>query len=287
MSDPERKDVEPGLYVVATPIGNLADVTRRAVDVLRSVDAVYAEDTRRTGVLLQELGIDASLRSFHEHNAARRTEEILERLADAKSCALVSDAGTPTVSDPGRRVVHRALAEGHRVVPVPGPSAVVAALSVSGLPADRFAFLGFPPRKGTDRETWLTRLTSIPLTVVAFESPRRISDLLRDLVDRGLESRRCVLCRELTKKFEEVRSGALEDVLGGLDPETVRGEITVVLEGAEPEGWENRRRAVTRDARRLLSEGRSTRDVVRHLRERHGVPRNDAYDLALEVEGET
>jgi 16S rRNA (cytidine1402-2'-O)-methyltransferase len=286
MSDPERKGLEPGLYVVATPIGNLGDVTRRAVEVLRSVDAVYAEDTRRTGVLLRELGVDANLRSFHEHNAARRTEEILERLTEGRSCALVSDAGTPTVSDPGRRVVRRALEEGLRVVPVPGPSAVVAALSVSGLPADRFAFLGFPPRKGAERETWLARLASLPLTVVAFESPRRISDLLQDLVDRGLESRRCVLCRELTKKFEEVRSGTLEDVLGGLDPETARGEITVVLEGAEPGGWEDRRRAVTRDARRLLSEGRSTRDVVRYLRERHGVPRNDAYDLALEVEGE-
>lgn len=281
MKEPE--DLEPGLYVVATPIGNLSDVSRRSVRVLGAVDAVYAEDTRRTGVLLAELGIEAGLRSFHEHNAARRTEELLELLGQGGSCALVSDAGTPTISDPGRRGVRAALDAGHRVVAVPGPSAVVAALSVSGLPADRFAFLGFPPRKGGDREAWLERASGLPLTVVAFESPRRIGDLLGDLSVRGLGDRRCALCRELTKRFEEVRSGSVSDVLERLDPESVRGEITLVMEGAEPGGWEDRRRAVAREARRLLSEGRSTRDVVRHLREEHGVPRNDAYELALEL----
>lgn len=275
--------MESGLYVVGTPIGNLSDLSPRAAETLRGADVVYAEDTRRTGRLLKEVGSEASLRSLHEHNEAARTGEVLERLRAGGRCALVTDAGTPAISDPGRRVVAAVREEGLDVVPVPGPSAVTAALSVAGLPADRFAFLGFAPRSGREREAWMERLRRLECTAVVFEAPGRVSDLLGAWTDLGLGDRDCVLCRELTKLHEEVvRStvAGLEERLAGTE---VRGEVTLVLEGGEAPGWERRRGEARRAARRLLREGATTRDVSDHLQERYGVPRNVAYQIALEL----
>src|SRR5690606_31434587 len=171
------------LYLVSTPIGNLSDMTRRAVDVLRGADVVFAEDTRRTGVLLSHYGIEARLISAHEHNEASRASLVVELLGEGKNVALVSDAGTPLLSDPGARVVRGALDSGYDVIPVPGPSALLAALVASGLPADRFTFFGFLPRKGGARQSLLEELASSPHTAIIYESPQRLRALLEDLRD--------------------------------------------------------------------------------------------------------
>lgn len=273
-----------GLYLVSTPIGNLSDITSRAVEVLRRADLVYAEDTRRTGILLSEIEADSAVRSLHEHNEASRTGEILSRLRSGERCALVSDAGTPAISDPGRRVVAAALEAGATVVPIPGPSAVLAALAVSGLPADRFCFLGFAPRRGAEREGWMARAEALESTLVVFESPRRLAALLREWRDRGMGDRRCVLCRELTKKFEEIRPGTVSGLLEQVADREIRGEVTVVLAGASPSSWEEARPEIEAEARDLLRSGRSTRDVVAALGDAYGIPRNEAYDLALRLD---
>ncbi len=273
------------LYVVGTPIGNLSDLTSRAREVLGRVDRVYAEDTRRTGRLLQEIGADVPLRSLHEHNEARRTGELVEELAGGRACALVSDAGMPAISDPGRRAVSAARDAGARVVPIPGPSAVSAALAVSGLPADRYAFLGFPPRGGTDRAEWLERSVSLPLTVVVFESPRRVAALLEEWTERDAGDRRVALCRELTKVYEEVRRGTVAELLRWCRREEPRGEVTLVLEGREiGEAWRDRLEEVRRRARELAAEGRRTRTISDALQRDFGVPRNQAYEMALEAD---
>lgn len=275
--------METGLYVVTTPIGNLSDLTERAREVLRSVEVVFAEDTRRTGRLLTSLEASPDLVSLHEHNEASRIPELLHRLGGGAAVALVTDAGAPGVSDPGRRAVEAVLEEGHAVRTVPGPSAVTAALSVSGLPADHFVFLGFPPRSGGDREAWMERCARLEWTGVAFESPNRVGALLGEWAGRGLGERSCVLCRELTKLHEEVVRGPVSELVERVGEEPLRGEVTVVLAGGERAGWEARREQVEAAARRLVAEGCSTRDAAERLEASFGVPRNDAYRLALEA----
>lgn len=273
--------MESGLYVVGTPIGNLDDLTVRASETLRAADVVYAEDTRRTGRLLASVGAEVALRSLHAHNEAERTEEVLARLREGGRCVLVSDAGTPAVSDPGRRVVAAVLEAGLRVVSVPGPSAVLAALSVAGLPADRFEFAGFPPRSGREREAWLARLAESPVTCVLFESPRRLERLLEDLDEAGLGERRAVLCRELTKLHEEVRRATVGELWRSLAGARVRGEVTLVVEGRAEGASAPSARAVEAEARRLAAAGLSTRDIADRLQEELGVPRNEAYEAGL------
>ncbi len=273
--------MDSALYVVSTPIGNLADITDRARDALREADVVYAEDTRRTGRLLAWLESSAPLRSLHEHNEASRTAEVLERLENAEACVLVSDAGTPVVSDPGARLVRVVLEAGHRVVPLPGPSAVTAALAASGLSGDRFAFLGFPPRKKTDRAAWIELASRMPMAVVAFESPRRVGSLLRELEGAGLGSRRCTVCRELTKLHETIRHGTVAELVADFGDET-KGEVTLVFEGkAETATWEDRREEIDRAVVGWVAEGMSRRELQVRLAEDFGLPRNAAYKIAL------
>lgn len=271
------------LYVISTPIGNLSDLTDRARRSLREVDRVYAEDTRRTGRLLDRVDSEADLRSLHEHNEARRTEELVGELAEGRSCALVTDAGTPVVSDPGRRAVAAAAGSGFRVVPVPGPSAVLAALAASGFAADRFVFLGFPPRSGRDRREWIVRCRDARETVVAFEAPQRVGDLLADWRRAEMGSRGCVIGRELTKMHEEIRRGTVAELAESVADEELRGEVTLVLEAAPEPGWEEHREEARRRARQLGRSGASTRDIVARLEEEFGVPRNAAYDIGLQV----
>lgn len=271
------------LFVVSTPIGNLSDLTDRARRILAEVDLVYAEDTRRTGKLLARIGSEAELRSLHEHNEARRTEELVESLGGGRDCALVSDAGTPAVSDPGRRAVAASAEAGFRVVPVPGPSAVLAALAGSGLPADRFVFLGFPPRSGGEREEWLTRCREARETVVAFESPQRVAALLRDMREAEMGERRCVLGRELTKMHEEFLRGTVSELASSVGGDELRGEVTVVLEAGSAPGWEEREEEVRRRARELDRAGGSTRDIAETLEEEYDVPRNEAYQIGLDA----
>ena len=273
------------LYVVATPIGNLDDVTLRALAVLREAALVLAEDTRRTRVLLDRHGIAARPVSLHAHNETARTQQVLAALADGKAVALVSDAGTPLVSDPGERLVARALADGHRVVPVPGPSAVLAALVASGLPAERFTFVGFLPRRAGERTRQLAELAPRPETLVLFESPRRVGALLVELAAAFGERRACV-ARELTKLHEEVVRGKLGE-LAARFADGARGEVTVVVEGAavatgpEPLAEETLRARV----REALAAGLSARDLATQLARETGLPRRTLYALALEESG--
>jgi len=223
------------LYVVGTPIGNLEDLSPRARDVLGRVSAVAAEDTRRTSGLLSSIGLEKPLIALHEHNEERRTESLLARLAAGESLALVSDAGMPLVSDPGWRLVERALEAGIDVRVVPGPSAVTAALVVSGLPTDRFVFEGFLPRRASARDARLAELASEPRTLVLFEAVHRVRDTLDALVRAFGPDRRAALARELTKIHEQVVRGTLASLAAALGREIpLLGEFVIVVEGAPP-----------------------------------------------------
>jgi len=265
------------LHVVATPIGNLEDVTLRALRILGEVDLVLAEDTRRTRALLTHHGIRARLRSLHAHNEAARVKEVLALLGEGRSVALVSDAGTPLVSDPGERLVARVAEAGLPVSPVPGPSALLAALSVAGLPTECFAFLGFLPRARKGRAAALERWRERPESLVLFESPRRTRATLRELAE-SLGDRPACVARELTKLHEEVSRGTLTELADAL-AEPVRGEVTIVVAGgtrATPSVAD-----LDAEIRRLLDEGRSVREVAETLAAAHTVPRRGVYARAL------
>jgi 16S rRNA (cytidine1402-2'-O)-methyltransferase len=223
--------LRPGtLYLVATPIGNLEDITLRALRTLKECDLVAAEDTRRTGQLLHHFGITKPMLSYFQFNEAKRSEELLERLRRGEKIALVTDAGSPGISDPGERVVKAALAAGFRVEPVPGPSALVAALTASGLPTDEFHFIGFLAHKSGRRRKELERLKNVGGTLVLYESPYRIEKLLGELKDI-MGERRVVLARELTKKFEEQLRGTPDELLELLKTRSLNGEFVVLVAG--------------------------------------------------------
>jgi 16S rRNA (cytidine1402-2'-O)-methyltransferase len=216
------------LYLVATPIGNLEDITLRAIRVLRECDVIAAEDTRHTGVLLKHFGIPKPMISYHAHNEARRTQEIVDRLGRGEKVALVTDAGSPGISDPGERVVQAALAAGFKVEPVPGACALVAALTASGLPTDEFHFIGFLPHKSGQRRKELERLRSVAGTLALYESPFRVEKLLGELVE-VMPDRPVVLARELTKKFEEFLRGTPVELLSRLQNRSIKGEFVVLI----------------------------------------------------------
>lgn len=275
----------PGtLYIVATPLGNLGDLSTRAAEVLRSVAVVAAEDTRRTRGLLSHLGASPRLLSYHAHSDDGRLETLLEILDAGRDVALVSDAGTPVVSDPGVDLVAAAREAGATIVPIPGPSAVAAALSAAGLRGDRYLFLGFIPRKGGERARLLSRAATEEWSVVLFEAPPRLVDLLQDLGTVAGADRRAVVARELTKLHEELRAGTLEELAGYYSEHPPRGELTIVVEGtgtpAEPP---DRTGDAVEQAALLLAEGLTRREVVRRLSETLGLSRNDAYRLVMEL----
>jgi 16S rRNA (cytidine1402-2'-O)-methyltransferase len=224
--------LRPGtLYLVATPIGNLEDITLRALRTLRECDAVAAEDTRRTGQLLKHFGIAKPLLSCFQFNEARRSQEIIERLRLGEKIALVTDAGSPGISDPGERVVRAAIAAGLRLEPVPGPSALVAALTASGLPTQEFHFVGFLPHKSGQRRARLEQLKAVPGTLVLYESPYRVGKLLVEL-EEVFPERQVVLARELTKKFEEYLRGRPAELLGAVAGRSLKGEFVALVAGA-------------------------------------------------------
>jgi 16S rRNA (cytidine1402-2'-O)-methyltransferase len=272
------------LYIVSTPIGNLEDVTQRALTVLRSVDRALAEDTRHTAILLRRYEVRVPLVSLHEHNEAARAGEVVGWLAAGENLALVSDAGTPLLSDPGERLVNAVLAAGYDVVPVPGASALLAALVAGGLPTSPFTFFGFPPRSGTARAELLRRLVAADHTTVCYESPNRLGRLLEDLSATGAGERRAVVARELTKVHEEFRRGTvLELAAYYAEHPLVRGEVVLLLEGgvSPPAPAE----AAEELARALLAEGLPASTAARELARRLQLRRNQAYQIIQEVGG--
>lgn len=271
------------LFVMATPLGNLGDLSVRAADVLRAVDVVAAEDTRRSRTLLDHVGARPRVVSYHAHSKDSRAEELMDTLGAGASVAVLTDAGTPSISDPGRSLVERALDAGIEVVSIPGPSAVAAALSVSGLPADQFTFLGFLPRKGPDRGRLLQFIANSPWTVVLFEAPPRLVRLLDDLAAVCGAERHAVIARELTKVHEEVRAGTL-GILGGYYREAgVKGEITVVVAGAPAERHTVSEDTIEARARDLLATGMSRRDVATQLAQELDVPRKETYRVVTSL----
>ena len=226
------------LYVVATPIGNLEDITYRAVRLLAEADLVVAEDTRRSRILLEHYDIRQPMISLHEHNEQERIPELLNRLSSGESLALISDAGTPLISDPGYRLVREAASAGVPVIPVPGPSSVTAALCVAGLPTDRFAFEGFLPARPGNRRKQLGGLAREPRTLVFFESSHRIEACLADMRETFTGARQAVICRELTKQFETVLRGSLDELIARLEQSARqrKGEFVIVIEGAREPG---------------------------------------------------
>jgi 16S rRNA (cytidine1402-2'-O)-methyltransferase len=276
------------LYLVSTPIGNLEDLSPRAARVLGEVDGILAEDTRHTAKLLHAFGLRTPMISFHRHNERGRAAGILSRLADGASLALVSDAGTPLVSDPGESLVDAVRAAGHTVVPIPGPSAVLAALVASGLPSIPFTFLGFVPRKGRARSEWIERARTAKETLIFFESPERTEALLESLDGAGMAHRPIALARELTKRFEEIRKGSVAELLEAVRATPPRGEVTLVLGPAvdDPDVDAEADAAVVEElVRSLLNEGLAPSRVAREVAERARIPKNEAYRIVQGLVG--
>ncbi len=271
------------LYVVATPLGNLGDLSPRAADTLKHVAAVAAEDTRHSKPLLVHAGSRAELISFHQHSSERALERILRILSEGRDVALITDAGTPAISDPGVVLVAAARERGIPIVTIPGPNAVAASVAVSGISGDRYLFLGFLPRKGSDRRRLLSTAAESEWTVVLFEAPNRVTQLLADLLEVCGPERQAAVSRELTKVFEETRAGTLQELSEHYAAAPARGEVTVVVAGtgkqriAEPPYDPNER------AKALLAEGMSRKDVADRLVEETGISRNRAYKLVNEL----
>lgn len=274
-------DARPGrLYVVSTPIGNMGDFSFRAVEVLRSVPLVLAEDTRHSRTLLDRYEIHTPMTSYHEHNEAKTTPGLVKRLVGGEDLALITDAGTPLLSDPGQRLVRAAIEAGVQVVPIPGASALLSALVASGLDADRFTFFGFLPRRGKERTSVLDEIASSPHTAVLYEAPGRVADSLRELADRGAD-RAAVVARELTKQFEELRRGTLESLSAYYKEAPPRGEVVILIAGVPSVAPDET--VLLDEAKVLRARGMSVRDIAGELTKR-GVARNVAYRIARQTD---
>ena len=274
---------------MATPIGNRDDLSARAIDVLQHVDRIYAEDTRHSLPLMRHHGIATPLWALHEHNEEARTSLVIEHLRGGASAALITDAGTPLISDPGFHLVRACQRESIRVSPVPGACALTAALSVSGLPTDRFQFVGFPPAKSAARQKWFEPLSQLPHTLVVYESPHRIVDTLEDLVIVVGRDRLITVARELTKRFETLLHGSLQEVMQHIKSSAnqQRGEFVLVLAGCESErtGVGMQPAADLDKTLLVLLEHLPVKTVARCAAQLCGVTKKQAYDRALELQG--
>jgi 16S rRNA (cytidine1402-2'-O)-methyltransferase len=270
------------IILAATPIGNMGDASPRLVELLSTADIVAAEDTRRLHRLVQSLGITVAGRvvSYHEHNEAAKTEELLEQVRSGKTIIMVTDAGMPAVSDPGFRLVEGAVAAGLTVSAVPGPSAVLTALALSGLPTDRFCFEGFLPRKAGERSSRLAELDAERRTMVFFEAPHRLEPMLRALHDRFGPERRGAVCRELTKTYEEVIRGSLRELLQWAEASEIRGEIAVVVEGA-PEQAAGQPEDHVAAVNELVAGGVRLKEAVAAVAEEARVSKRELYSAVL------
>ena len=277
------KTVPPGLHFIATPIGAARDITLRALDILAGSDILAAEDTRTLRHLMEIHGVALNgrpLLAYHDHNGEAVRPRILAALAEGKSVAYASEAGTPLVADPGYQLSKAAIAAGHVVLAAPGPSAVLAALTVSGLPSDKFMFVGFPPNTSAARLSFLSEMAQIPATLVFYESPKRLSKLLTDMVSSLGEERRAVVCRELTKKFEETTRGSLGELVAVFDGVAIKGEIVVLVDldhkaKADP--------ITVETALRSALAQMSVKDAAAMVAESLALPRRDVYQVALNI----
>ena len=268
----------PGLYVVATPIGNLRDVTLRALDTLRGADLVLAEDTRVTAKLLNAHGIRARLQAYHEHNAAEARPRVLAALEEGRVVALVSDAGTPLVSDPGYRLVREVIDAGHPVFPIPGASALLSALVTAGLPTDRFLFAGFPPPRSAARRTFLGELAGVQATLVIYEGASRLGECLTDMAEVLGGERPAAVGRELTKLYETVKRGTLAELAADPALQAPKGEVVIVIgAGVQAETAPEDADAALSEALARLSPGEAASEVARAT----GLPRRELYRRAV------
>ena len=278
--------LDPGLYLVATPIGNARDITLRALDVLASADVIAAEDTRTTRKLLEIHGItlgDRKLIAYHDHSGQAGRDGIMKLIGQGKSVAYASEAGSPLVADPGFALARDVAQDGGFVTALPGATAAITALSLSGLPSDRFCFAGFAPSAKGARQKWLAELLTIPATLIIYESPKRINRLLEDLCSTEAKSRSAAICRELTKKFEEIRRGTVQELCDQLSDMTLKGEIALVLGPAEAGGEEV-------DLDQMLAtalKDMSMKDAVAMVTQATGLPRRKVYQAALAMGRDT
>lgn len=283
---PVRAKLPPGLHFIATPIGAARDITLRALDILAAADVLAAEDTRTLRHLMEIHGVPLNGRpmvAYHDHNGDQARPRLLAALAEGKSVVYASEAGTPLVADPGYQLGRAVIDAGYTVLAAPGPSAVLAALTVSGLPSDRFLFAGFPPSSGGPRQTFLRGIAQSDATVILYESPKRIQKLLDDLWQITETTRRIVVCRELTKRFEEVTRGTLEEVRAAYDGRDVKGEIVVLIDRAPD-------RAVTPEdldtALREALRAHRLKDAAALVSEAFGLPKREVYQRALQLAAE-
>lgn len=275
--------IPAGLHLIATPIGAARDITLRALDLLAGADVLAAEDTRTLRHLMEIHGLspgDRPLIAYHDHNGEKVRPRILSLLAAGKSVVYASEAGTPLVADPGYQLARAAIAAGHPVLAAPGPSAVLAALTVSGLPSDRFLFAGFPPAAAGARRRWLNELAAVPATLILYESPKRVEGLLGEMRDSLGGERQAAVCRELTKRFEQVRRGTLAELAAAFKDEAVKGEIVVVIDRAgqaapDPAEIEARLKEAL--------QCHSIRDAAETVSQALGLPRREVYQTALRL----
>jgi 16S rRNA (cytidine1402-2'-O)-methyltransferase len=269
------------LYIVATPIGNLEDITLRAIRILKEVDLIAAEDTRHTQILLSHYAIGTPVTSYHEHNERAKAQPLVERLRRGENIALLSDAGTPAISDPGYRLIVEAIRAGVRIIPLPGPSALAAVLSASGLPTDRFVFEGFLPAKKQERKAKLEALRSETRTVVLYEAPHRIKESLVDM-QQILGEREIVLGREVSKRHEEFLRGMLRDVIAQLTDREIKGEITLVVHGATDESKVSDEE-LKEEIERLTAQGIGVKQISEMIGERYRLSKREVYQRALQL----
>ena len=276
------------LYLVATPIGNLEDITLRALRILKEVDIIAAEDTRQTAKLLNHYDIKKPMISYHEHNKKSKGVEIIRLLLDGKSVALVSDAGMPSISDPGEDLVRLCIENTIEVVPIPGPSASLTALSVSGLSTSQFAFIGFLPVKGKERNEILEKLANEEKTMILYEAPHRLMSTLKDLREY-MGNRRISISRELTKKFEETIRCNLDEAIEEFSTRNIKGEFVLVLEGKSPEAIEEEKKQMWADVSikehiiMYMDKGLSKKEAIALVAKERGISKKEVYNIAIEI----
>lgn len=281
-ADIKTTSLAPGLYFVATPIGSARDITLRALDILASADVLVAEDTRTLRRLMEIHGVSLGGRrvlAYHDHNGAAMRPKLLSILAEGRSVAYASEAGTPLVADPGFHLSRTAMDAGVAVTSAPGPSAVIAALTIAGLPTDRFMFAGFSPTGKSARQSWLREIGDVPATLVIYESPKRIFKLLEDIAEICGPDREMAICRELTKKFEEVLRGSAQDLLTSLKDRTLKGEIVVILDRDRRAPNAETMEDALRDALKEMS----LKDAATAVSQALGLPRRQVYQAALDL----